>query len=588
MLSRCCWIVVLAAFMNAVAGLAAPVIDPLPNVTIPAGKSLTLPITATSPGGQRITYTITSNTNKIAVVTHTNNPFWQLTVAQAAASNAPGAYYTPFRGGMVSVTNVGALTFMLFPEYAPHAVNVFQGLTTAGFYNSNTIFHRVVTNFVIQGGDPQTNGTGGAVFRFSDEFDPQAIFSGNGQLALANNGKDKSGCQFFVTLGPQRALDFRYTLFGQLVRGFSVLTNISRTAVNTTNSRPVRDEIIQLAAYVTNTTDTVLTLTATNVSGITGKITVIADAGAGGRATNTFNAVTVKDTNSNMNPLIFPANLVTNLVGPMNQTLTNVIRAVGLDREQLYWSPALDSASQAAISSFSGNFSNAIFKSLTYSITNKDGELHFFLKPVTNYVGPVRAWFDVSGSTGWTNYDEDYLTFVFGDTPIVAQSNNVTAAAGRPFSGVLLGTFTNGVPGSAASNFVASINWGDNSISAGAVGTNGAGRKTVLGAHTYAFPGSYPVYTTVSSSIGASATFLSWVRVIPTVPQLAPAAGALGPNGFSFNVESASGLTGVVQFSSNLQDWVTFTNFVGTNDVLGVRDAGATAASRRFYRAVVQ
>ena len=58
------------------------------------------------------------------------------------------------RGGMATVTNVGNLTFMLFPEYAPHTVNVFQGLTTSGFYNSNTIFHRVVTNFVIQGGDP--------------------------------------------------------------------------------------------------------------------------------------------------------------------------------------------------------------------------------------------------------------------------------------------------------------------------------------------------------------------------------------------------------------------------------------------------
>jgi len=174
-------------------GLAAPVIDPIANVTIPAGKSLIIPVTATNSNGLPLTYTVTSSTNGIAVVMHTNNPFWQLSVAQAASSDAPGAYQTPYRGGVATVTNVGNLTFMLFPEYAPYTVNVFQGLTTSGFYNSNTIFHRIVSNFVIQGGDPLTNGTGGLVFTYDDEFNPQAMFSGNGQLALANAGKDTDG-----------------------------------------------------------------------------------------------------------------------------------------------------------------------------------------------------------------------------------------------------------------------------------------------------------------------------------------------------------------------------------------------------------
>lgn len=79
-------------------GFAAPLIDPIADVTIPAGKSLIVPVTATSPSGQPLTYAVTSSTNGIAVVMHTNNPFWQLSVAQAASTNAPGAYQTPFRG----------------------------------------------------------------------------------------------------------------------------------------------------------------------------------------------------------------------------------------------------------------------------------------------------------------------------------------------------------------------------------------------------------------------------------------------------------------------------------------------------------
>src|SRR5208282_560676 len=317
---------------------AVPVIDPIPNASVPAGKSLIVPVTASSPNGRPLTFTASSSTNSIIVLVHTNEPFWKMSVVQAAPTNAPGAFVTPFRGGVVTVTNVGDMTFMLFREYAPHTVDVIQGLTESGLYTSNTIFHRVVTNFVIQGGDPNTNGTGGPVFRYDDEFNPQAMFSGNGQLALANSGKDTDGSQFFVTVGAQRSLDFGYTIFGQLIRGFDVLTNISNTAVDT-NSRPLADVIIQTASYVPDTADTVLTLTATNVPGVTGTITVIADDGIGGRATNVFAARLVTDTNSNNQPFIYP-NTVTNLLGPVNRTLTNFVNAVELDRDTLYWFPA--------------------------------------------------------------------------------------------------------------------------------------------------------------------------------------------------------------------------------------------------------
>ncbi len=162
------------------------------------------------------------------------------------------------------------------------------------------------------------------MFRYDDEFNPQAIFSGNGQLALANSGKDTDGSQFFVTFGPQRALDFGYTLFGQLVRGFNVLTNIINTPVDT-NSRPLADVIITKASFVPDTSDTVLTLAGTNVVGVVGTISVVADDGAGGRATNSFTATTVTDTNNDP-PFLYP-NTVTNLVAPVNRRFTNIVSA---------------------------------------------------------------------------------------------------------------------------------------------------------------------------------------------------------------------------------------------------------------------
>lgn len=524
--------VVLACAVNALAlvmalnAAAAPVIDPIANVTVPAGKSLIIPITATAPNGRPLTFTAISSVNGIAVVMHTNNPFWKMSVVQAAPANAPGAFQTPFRGSMATVTNIGDMTFMLFPEYAPHTISVFQGLSSAGFYNSNTIFHRVIAGFMNQGGDPLTNGTGGLAFSYDDEFNPQAIFSGKGQLALANSGIDTDGSQFFVTVAPYRSGDFDYTIFGQLVRGFNVLTNINNTAVDT-NSRPRADVIITQASFVPDTADTVLTLVATNLPGIVGTITVIADDGAGGRATNTFTATTVTDANSNSQPFFY-GNTVTNRVAPMGVTLTNFLNAIGLDGEELYWFPQFaDQTSSDAAPNSSLNNSNSVLQSLTYNVTNVDGQIQLFLKPLTNYVGPVNIYLIVSSSSQWSLYQQFGLslppwtyheyTFVFGDTPIIAQPANIPPQTSAPFTNLPLATFTNGVPGSAITNFSASINWGDNSITAGVITTNAPELKQILGTHHYTNSGDYPIYVTIQSHLGVTTVVSNTISVMPTL-----------------------------------------------------------------------
>jgi cyclophilin family peptidyl-prolyl cis-trans isomerase len=576
-------------FALVLSAVAAPVIDPIGNVTVPAGKSLIIPVTATSPNGRPLTFTATSSTNRLVVQVHTNNPFWKMTVVQAAPASAPGAFQTPFRGGVETVTNIGDLTFMLFRDTAPHSVDVIQGFTMGGLYTSNTIFHRVVPGFVIQGGDPSTNGTGGPVFRYDDEFNPNAIFSGNGQLALANSGKDTDGSQFFITTGPQRALGFGYTIFGQLLRGFNVLTNVINTPADT-NSRPLADVIITRASFVPDNFDTVLTLIGTNLAGVAGTISVIADDGAGGRTTNTFNATIANNTSTNDQPFLYP-NTVTNLVAPANVTLTNTVNAVGLDGGQLYWVPEFaDQPSYNAASNSSYNYSNSVYKTLTYNVTNINGQIQFFLKPSANYTGPVTVYFFVSDNSElsfytqyfpqsqWPPYDQQKYTFAFGDTPIVGQATNFTAFALTSFTNQLVATFTNGAPDSSVTNFTAFINWGDNATNSGVIVTNLLNQKEVLGAHTYTNAGDYPVYITIQSYIGAGATVVATASVPPGI-----SLAAAGTNNIiawaawatDYQLQSATNLVGA--------NWQPDSNFPALNGYDSVVTNGMTNGVF-FYR----
>ena len=495
----CCFVVCLTAVSLSIFG--APTIDPIPSASIPAGKSLIIPVTATSPNGLPLTFSATSSTNRITVQVHTNNPFWKMSVVQAASPTAPGAYQTPFRGGVETVTNIGDMTFMLFRDIAPHTVDVIQGLTAGGLYTSNTIFHRVIAGFMNQGGDPLTNGTGGPVFRYDDEFNPQAIFSGNGQLALANSGPDTDGSQFFITVAPYRYGDFSYTIFGQLLRGFNVLSNINNTAVDT-NSRPLKDVIIAKTSLVPDNFDTVLTLIGTNYAGVAGTIKVIADDGAGGRTTNSFTATTVADANLEA-PFLYP-NTVTNLVAPVNKPLTNFVFGYDFPGVTNNW------YAQPADENSYLNASNSFWNVVT-------NQMQFVTVPDTNYTGPVSLIFYVSATPDFETYDQQAYTFAFGDTVINAIATNFIAPALAPFSNQLIATFTNGVPNSSTNNFSAFINWGDNSTNSGVITTNSLGRKEVRGSHTYTNSGDYPVYITLQSTLGASATVVCTSTVPPSL-----------------------------------------------------------------------
>jgi len=122
-------------------------------------------------------------------------------------------------------TDKGDITIHLHADKAPRTVNNFIFLARQAFYD-NTIFHRVIADFMVQGGDPTATGTGGPGYRFTDEFHPDLRHDKPGVLSMANAGPNTNGSQFFITHVPTSWLDFKHSVFGQVTAGLDVLLSI--------------------------------------------------------------------------------------------------------------------------------------------------------------------------------------------------------------------------------------------------------------------------------------------------------------------------------------------------------------------------
>lgn len=120
----------------------------------------------------------------------------------------------------------GEMRIRLLDDEAPNTVNNFVFLATQGFYDGTT-FHRVIADFMAQGGDPSGTGAGGPGYSFADETDNGLAFDRRGLLAMANSGPDTNGSQFFITFAPATHLDGLHTIFGELIEGDEVLGGIS-------------------------------------------------------------------------------------------------------------------------------------------------------------------------------------------------------------------------------------------------------------------------------------------------------------------------------------------------------------------------
>jgi peptidyl-prolyl cis-trans isomerase B (cyclophilin B) len=128
---------------------------------------------------------------------------------------------------VVIETSRGVIELELYPQHAPKTVNNFVFLAKQGFYD-DVSFHRVIKNFMIQGGDPTGTGRGGPGYKFEDELKENPPKHETGVISMANAGPNTNGSQFFITHSPQPHLNGRHTVFGKVVRGRDVVDAIQQ------------------------------------------------------------------------------------------------------------------------------------------------------------------------------------------------------------------------------------------------------------------------------------------------------------------------------------------------------------------------
>jgi len=157
-------------------------------------------------------------------------------------------------------TNQGDIRISLFPNHAPKTVENFVGLAegtreykepnanggrTGPFYDGS-IFHRVISGFMLQAGDPTGTGRGGPGYKFADEFHPELQFNKPYLLAMANSGPNTNGSQFFITVGPTTWLNFKHTIFGEVADQESrTIVDVIGNAETKPGDRPVKDIVIE-------------------------------------------------------------------------------------------------------------------------------------------------------------------------------------------------------------------------------------------------------------------------------------------------------------------------------------------------------
>ena len=243
---------------------AQPTFQTIPQTALLGGSPIHIPLDGRSPSGQALSFTAVSSDPLVTPTVLTGN-----------------------RSLRIHVTNFGVMVFELFDGRARRATNRIAALATSGFYNG-VIFHRIINDFVLQGGDPTGTGTGGSTLgRFDDKFHVDLQHNRTGLLSMAKSGDDTNNSQFFITEGPRRHLDFNHSIFGILVEGEAVRERISNVATGP-DDRPITDVVMESVESFTDTQNAVLMLKAPE--GATGAvdITVTVRNASGAETQQTF------------------------------------------------------------------------------------------------------------------------------------------------------------------------------------------------------------------------------------------------------------------------------------------------------------
>lgn len=258
--------------------LSAPTLAAISNVTLPAGAPMYIVLDGYD-AEDGVSYTVSCDNAQVS------------TLIPNDAQN---------RSLKINVAGYGEMVFQLFEELAPNTTGRIIDLAEDGFYDDLT-FHRIIDDFMIQGGDPTGTGSGGSTLGdFDDEFHPLLMHTVGGMLSMAKSNDDTGDSQFFVTEVATRWLDFNHSVFGFQTSGTAVRDAISEVAVDS-NDKPTTAVVIDSIDVFTDDQRGVLILSAPEGYTGTATVTVTASDGAGGTAQRQFTVNVVADTSSYAN-----------------------------------------------------------------------------------------------------------------------------------------------------------------------------------------------------------------------------------------------------------------------------------------------
>jgi cyclophilin family peptidyl-prolyl cis-trans isomerase len=298
--------------------LTAPTLLTIPNQTLLAGAPLEIPINATSPSGFSMTYSVSSTNGAISTTLQNGNPDIVLNVTHTSSGQAGDFSFS------------GTIVIELFPNAAPNTVAQIENLVNAGAYNGKD-FYRIVPGFVAQAGlDGASPPAGVTVKTLDDEFNPVVSgqplrYSSAGVVGLARQTADDTGSsEFFITTtNTSSFLDYEYTVFGQVVSGMNILTDIGNVPNDASNNNlPFSPVTITSATVTTDNNDFALALSAALNTTASGSVTVTANDGHGGVTSQTFNVSVQPDTNdpppflTAITPPSMPVNVATTFTLP--------------------------------------------------------------------------------------------------------------------------------------------------------------------------------------------------------------------------------------------------------------------------------
>ena len=454
---------------------AAPTLADLPNVTLLSGAQLQIALDGADSDGDALTYSFESTNAAVTTYQNANNRSLKISVTHASS----GASDPAFAGDMV---------FELFDDLAPRTAGRIAQLASSGFYNG-IIFHRIINNFMIQGGDPLGTGTGGSGVKFDDEFNPLLQHTGAGVLSMAKSNDDTNDSQFFVTETPQRGLDFNHSIFGHLTEGESI-RQLASNVVTGASDKPVSPVTMTSVTVFQDTQNRVLTLSAPN--GTTGgaDVTVTVSDGNGGQVQKTFHVTILADTNNNTPFLLdIPPIQITQAVTGQPNTVNFQLNAVDVEGNPIVYlfNEPSDPTMDADINLNTGA------GTLTTSSPNAVGVKSIFVGVASNQNGPydtqaVPIFINPTAPTGVTllatsdtgGSNADHITRLDNSGPANTLQFQVTGVvSGRLvqlFDGdTLIGQATaSGTSVTVTTNGTAALSSGVHSITAKQVLTNQA------------------------------------------------------------------------------------------------------------------